>query len=44
MSYFTISRVTDEAIYLKPIPNQEETKKEERKFIEKHSKKRKNKT
>lgn len=37
MPYFTISRVTDSAIYLKPIPKEkeEEAKENERKYIEK---------
>lgn len=41
MPYFTISHVTDEAIYLKPIPNQEEAKKEERKYINSYVNKKK---
>ena len=41
MPYFTISRVTEEAIYLKPLPKEkeEEAKKEERKYMNSYNKK-----
>lgn len=41
MPYFTISRVTKEAIYLKPLPKEkeEEAKKEERKYMNSYNKK-----